>query len=40
VFFRSFAGLEELSRALYLETPRNQTHMVVVSAHLGKRVQV
>lgn len=36
---RSFAGVEALSRALYLETPRNKIHMVVLSARLGRRVQ-
>lgn len=37
---RSAAGLEELSRCLYLETPRNRVHMLVLTARLGKRVQV
>lgn len=37
---RSAAGLEELSRCLYLETPKNRVHMLVLTARLGKRVQV
>lgn len=37
---RSAAGLVELSECLYLETPRNRVHMLVLTARLGKRVQV
>lgn len=37
---RSFAGIEELSRSLYLETPKNRVHMMVLTARLGKRAQV
>jgi hypothetical protein len=36
---RSAAGVEELSRCLYLETPRNRVHMLVLTARLGKRAQ-
>lgn len=37
---RSAAGLEELSRCLFLETPKNRVHMLVLTARLGKRVHV
>ena len=30
----------ELSRCLYLERPKNRVHMLVLTARLGKRVQV
>jgi len=37
---RSMHGIEQLARALSLETPQNIVHMVVVCTKLGKRVQV
>jgi hypothetical protein len=37
---RSAVGLADLSQCLYLETPRNRVHMLVLTARLGKRVQV
>jgi hypothetical protein len=37
---RSFTGIQELSQCLYLETPKNRVHMMVLTARLGKRVQV
>jgi hypothetical protein len=37
---RSAAGVAELSRCLYLETPKNRVHMLVLTARLGKRVHV
>ena len=37
---KDFAGIEELSRCLYLERPANRVHMLVLTAWLGKRVQV
>lgn len=37
---RSATGLAELSQCLFLETPKNRVHMLVLTARLGKRVQV
>ena len=37
---RSAAGVAELSECLYLETPKNRVHMLVLTARIGKRVHV
>lgn len=37
---RGMRGLEQLSRAVSLSTPRNVVHMVVLTSKIGKRVQV
>ena len=37
---RGMAGLERLSRALHISSPRNVVHMVVLTSKIGRRVQV
>jgi len=37
---RGMAGLERLSRALNISSPRNVVHMVVLTSKIGRRVQV
>ena len=37
---RGMTGLERLSRALHITSPRNVVHMVVLTSKIGRRVQV